>query len=167
MIALRVAALDLGPRRVVRDQLGVDVQLADAAGDQLGELAAEVEDDDGIGLGGVGPVGRGAVRGRGVEGGLEVGLDLGVVGGEDAVAGVRRLAVDGLAALRVAVARRARRPRRSSMDPAPPSCRSSPSAARSPSPSARRDGLADRPGSARRRAAPQSRLRIASAAMSM
>ncbi len=32
---------------VVRQQLGVDVELADAAADELGELAAEVEDDDG------------------------------------------------------------------------------------------------------------------------
>jgi hypothetical protein len=48
---LRPAPLDLVPRRVVGDELGIDVQLADAAGDQLGELAAEVEDDDGIGLG--------------------------------------------------------------------------------------------------------------------
>ena len=55
---LGLASLDLGPWGVVRDQLRVDVQLADAAGDQLGELAAEVEDDDRVGLGGVGPVGR-------------------------------------------------------------------------------------------------------------
>ena len=75
------------------------MELADAAGDELGELAAEVEDDDGVG----GPIvaGRSAaapLRGGRVERGLEVGLDLGVVGGEDAVAGVGRLAVDGLAA---------------------------------------------------------------------
>ncbi len=38
-------------------------------------------------------------RARGVQGDLQVGLDLGVVRGKDAVAGVRRLAVDGLAAL--------------------------------------------------------------------
>ena len=32
------------------------MQLADAPGDQLGELAAEVEDDDRIGLAGLGAV---------------------------------------------------------------------------------------------------------------
>ncbi len=40
------AALELRVRGVVRQELGVDVELADAAGDQLRELAAEVEDDD-------------------------------------------------------------------------------------------------------------------------
>ena len=43
-------------------------------------------------------VGR-AIRGRRLERRLEIGLDLGVVGGEDAMAGVGRVAVDGLAAL--------------------------------------------------------------------
>src|SRR5207342_2368219 len=43
---LRSATLDLGPRRVMGQELGVDVQLAHAPGDELGELAAEVEDDD-------------------------------------------------------------------------------------------------------------------------
>ena len=47
-------ALDLRPGRVVREQLRIDVQLADPAGDQLGELAAEIEDDDGVGTLGAG-----------------------------------------------------------------------------------------------------------------
>ena len=41
------AAFELVIGRVVRQQLRVDVELADAARDELGELAAEVEDDDG------------------------------------------------------------------------------------------------------------------------
>ena len=49
---MRSAALDLGPGRVVGQELRVDVQLADAARDELGELAAEVEDDDRVGLDG-------------------------------------------------------------------------------------------------------------------
>ena len=115
----RAAALELLVRRVVRQQLRVDVELADAPRDQLGELAAEVEDDDRRAVGRsaapAGPVVGRAVRGRGLERGLEVGLDLGVVGGEDAVAGVGRLAVDGLAALAGLVGRRpaSARPRRS------------------------------------------------------
>ena len=48
------APLELGVRRVVREELGVDVELADAPGDELGELAAEVEDDDGLAVLGVG-----------------------------------------------------------------------------------------------------------------
>ncbi len=98
----RPSTLDLLVRGVVRQQLGVDVELADPARDQLGELAAEVEDDDRAGRGGpvaVGPVVGGAVGGRGLERRLEVGLDLGVVRGEDPVTGVRRLAVDRLAPL--------------------------------------------------------------------
>ena len=94
------ASLDLLVRRVVRQELRVDVELADAAGDQLGELAAEVEDDDRAGFGGRGagrPVVARAIRGRGLERGLEVRLDLGIVGGEDPMPGVGRFAVDGLA----------------------------------------------------------------------
>ena len=89
-------ALDLGPGRVVRQELRVDVQLPNATGDQLGELAAEVEDDDRVGLDRsvvVRSIGRWRLERR-----LEVGLYLRVIGGEDSVAGVRRLAVDGLAA---------------------------------------------------------------------
>ena len=91
------AALQLGIRSVVRKELRVDVELADAAGDELGELAAEVEDDDGVGLGRARlAAGDGAPRpielralGRpGVEGDLQVRLDLGVVRGEHAVARV-------------------------------------------------------------------------------
>src|SRR4029079_10521828 len=96
---LRVAALDLRPRRVVGDELGVDVELADPPGDQLGELAAEVEDDDRIGLADIGPIIRGPGRSGRLEGRLEIRLDLGVVRSEDAMTGVRRLAVDRLAAL--------------------------------------------------------------------
>ena len=40
------AALQLGERRVVGEELGVDVQLADATRDQLRELGAEVQDGD-------------------------------------------------------------------------------------------------------------------------
>ena len=42
----RAATLELLVRRVVRQQLRVDVELADAPGDELRELAPEVEDDD-------------------------------------------------------------------------------------------------------------------------
>ena len=57
--------------------------------------------------GSIGRSSSGSIRRWRVERRLEVGLDLGVVGGEDAVAGVRRLAVDGLAAS----VRSSRRPR--------------------------------------------------------
>ena len=97
------AAFELGHRRVVGQELGVDVQLAHATRDQLGELAAEVEDGDGRGPGrGRGdrrPVLGCARRRRRVERNLEIGLDLGVVGCEHPVAGVGRLTVDGLPAL--------------------------------------------------------------------
>ena len=49
---LRPAALQLLVRGVVRQELGIDVELADAASDELGELAAEVEDHDRPGSGG-------------------------------------------------------------------------------------------------------------------
>ena len=84
------------------------MELADAAGDELGELAAEVEDDDRVGLrgarlaagdGAAGTVDLRALGRRGVEGDLQVRLDLGVVRGEHAVARVGGLAVDGRAAL--------------------------------------------------------------------
>jgi hypothetical protein len=39
---------DVGPGRVVGDELAIDAALADAAGDELAVLAAEVEDDDGV-----------------------------------------------------------------------------------------------------------------------
>ena len=64
---LGAAPLQLLERRVVRQQLGVDVELADAAGDQLGELAAEIEDDHRAGSGrgrAAGTISGGAVRGR-------------------------------------------------------------------------------------------------------
>ena len=67
------------------------------------ELAAEVEHDDAVGRlrraadGGTVVLGR-ALRGGRVEGDLEIGLDLGIVGREHTVAGVGDLAVDGLAA---------------------------------------------------------------------
>jgi hypothetical protein len=84
----------------VRQQLRVDVQLADAPRDELGELAAEVEDDDGRAVVRIrrgGPILGRTLRGRRLERRLQVGLDLGVVGGEDPVAGVRLLTVDRLA----------------------------------------------------------------------
>ena len=103
------APLELGVRRVVRQQLRVDVELADPTGDQLGELAAEIEDDDGLAVhrvAGAGLILARSLGGRCLERGLEIGLDLGVVRGEDPVARVRRLAVD--RSCRAAVARRAR-----------------------------------------------------------
>ena len=42
----RVASRDLGRGRLVRHELGVDARLADAPGDQLRVLAAEVEHQD-------------------------------------------------------------------------------------------------------------------------
>ena len=99
----RAAALQLRERRVVGQQLRVDVELADAPGDQLGELAAEVEDrDEALALAG-GVIGRGPLRSGCVERGLEIRLDLGVVRGEDTVA-----RVGGLAVHRPALARHAR-----------------------------------------------------------
>jgi hypothetical protein len=76
----------------VRQELGVDVQLAHAPRDELGELAAEVEHGDRVRL--LGRLGLDALRRRSVERLLEVCLDLGVVGCEDAVASVRGLAMD-------------------------------------------------------------------------
>ncbi len=99
---LRAAAFQFLVRGVVREQLGVDVELAHSASDELGELAAEVEDDDGPGYRGRGAtllVVGGAIGGWGLERGLEIGLDFRVVRGEDAMAGVGRVAVDGLAAV--------------------------------------------------------------------
>jgi hypothetical protein len=40
---------DLIARRVPREELAVDMRLADAASDELGVLGAEVEDGEGIG----------------------------------------------------------------------------------------------------------------------
>ena len=91
----RAASLQLLVRRVERQQLGEDVQFAHAAGDELGELAAEVEHGDGLRAGADlfgGTIGR-----RRVQRGLEVDLHLGIVRGQDPVAGVGRLAVDRLA----------------------------------------------------------------------
>jgi len=100
------AAFEFGHGRVVRQQLAVDVELAHAPGDQLGELAAEVEDDDRLAVLRVGRVGRPVLRRpigrRGLQCGLEVGLDLRVVRGKDPMARVRGLTVDGLAALPLA-----------------------------------------------------------------
>jgi hypothetical protein len=78
-------------------ELAVDMQLAHAARDQLGELAPEVQDDDRVGLGWhlAGPLWRGRVERL-----LEVRLDLGVVRGEDPVTRVRCLAVNGPTAAR-------------------------------------------------------------------
>ena len=76
----------------MRQELGVDVELPHTPRDQLGELAAEVEHHDRVRL--LGRLGLDALRRSGVERLLEVRLDLGVVGGEDAMAGVGRLAVD-------------------------------------------------------------------------
>ena len=81
----------------MRQQLGVDVQLAHAASDELGVLATEIEDDDGVrsGLDAV----RGAIRGSDMERRLEICLDLGVVRGQDPVTGIGRLAMDRAPAL--------------------------------------------------------------------
>ena len=48
MIPTGRRARDLRERRIERQNLGVDRELAQAARDQLGELRAEVEDDDGL-----------------------------------------------------------------------------------------------------------------------
>ena len=101
---LGAAPFQLLVRRVVRQQLRVDIELSDAARDQLGELAAEIEHDHrtgGRGRGAAGAVIGRAIRAGRLERGLEIGLDLGVVGSQDAMAGVRRFAVDGLAAIRL------------------------------------------------------------------
>ena len=97
--AARPALLELGIGRVVREQLRVDVELTDAPRDELGELAAEVEDDDRAGFCRGAALARCAVGCRRVERRLEIGLDLRVVRGEHAMPGVGRLAVDGLAPL--------------------------------------------------------------------
>ena len=76
----------------MRQELGVDVELPHAPRDQLGELAAEVEHDDRVRL--LGRLGLHPLRRSGVQRLLEVRLDLGVVGGEDAMAGVACRAVD-------------------------------------------------------------------------
>ena len=89
MIARGAAALELLERRVEREELRVHVQFAHPSRDELGELAPEVEDHDGLGGGRIGarrPVVRGAVRSGGLQRRLEVGLDLGVVRSEDTVA---------------------------------------------------------------------------------
>src|SRR5216684_2058300 len=44
----RVARLQLGPRRRPGHELAVHVRLAHAARDQLAELGAEIEDEDGL-----------------------------------------------------------------------------------------------------------------------
>ena len=58
----RAAAFELVVGRVEREQLRVDVELADATRDELGELAAEVEDDDGARRRGVGTGGTRLAR---------------------------------------------------------------------------------------------------------
>ena len=50
----RLALGDLGGRDAVRDDLGVDLQLAHPAGDQLGVLGAEVDDEHGVAVLGAG-----------------------------------------------------------------------------------------------------------------
>ena len=99
--AAGVAAQDLGQRRVVRQELGVDLHLAHAPGDELGRLAAEVQDHDRVGLAtrrGRRLIGCLALGGRSAERRLEVGLHLRVVGRQHTVAGVGRFAMDRLAA---------------------------------------------------------------------
>ena len=56
------AAFQFGHGRVVREQLAVDIEFADAPRDQLGELAAEVQDDDRLAVVRVGGVGRSVLR---------------------------------------------------------------------------------------------------------
>ena len=93
----RLAGEDLLPRRIERDQLRVDVQLADAAGNQLRRLTAEIDDDHVVRS--LRLFVLGADRWRRVERNLEICLDLGIVRGKDTVAGVGGLAMDCLAAL--------------------------------------------------------------------
>ena len=94
------ATFDLRPRCVVRYQLRVNVELTDSTRDQLRVLASEIEYDDGVGLGHGRGIRQRSIGRRRLEGGLEIGLDLGVVGGEHTMAGIRRVAVNGLAPLR-------------------------------------------------------------------
>jgi hypothetical protein len=88
----------------MRQELRIHVQLAYATRDELGELAAEVEHRHGVRV--LRSFGLDALRRWRVERLLEVCLDLGVVGGEDPVAGVRRLAVDRAPAIGLDVGRR-------------------------------------------------------------
>ena len=86
-------------------EFAVDIEFADPSRDELGELAAEVEDHDGLailGVGGGGTVIRRSVRAGGLQRRFEVGLHLGIVRGQDAMAGVGRLTVNGLATLPLA-----------------------------------------------------------------
>ena len=81
----------------MREQLGVDVQLADPPRDELCVLAAKVEDHHGVWLGLDAvrdPLGWGHVQRR-----FEVRLDLGIVRGQDAMTGVGELAVNRAPAL--------------------------------------------------------------------
>ena len=48
MMPTGMPALDVVGRRVERQDLGIDGQLAQAPRDQLGELRPEIEDDDGL-----------------------------------------------------------------------------------------------------------------------
>jgi len=95
---LGASADDLLPRCVEGNELGIDVQLADPARDELRRLSAEIKDEDRVGR--LRVCVRCSIRRRSVERYLKVGLDLGIVRSEDAVAGVRLLTVDCLAALR-------------------------------------------------------------------
>ena len=81
----------------MRKQLGVDVQLADPARDELCVLAAEVEDHHRVGLWldrVRGPLGWWHVQRR-----FQVRLDLGVIWGQHAMTGVGELAVNRAPAL--------------------------------------------------------------------
>ena len=49
----RLAFVELGGGDVVRDDFGVDLQFAHSAGDQLRVLRPEIDDDDGVPLGGL------------------------------------------------------------------------------------------------------------------
>ena len=91
--AARVQALDLLPGSVVRDELAVDVALADAAGDEHRVLGAEVEDDDclaGACFDGLSTNGRGlSTNGRICRCGLEIGGEFEVFRGRVGALGIR------------------------------------------------------------------------------
>ena len=81
----------------MRQELRVDVEFPNSTRDELGELAAEVQHGHGVRL--FRCLGRHAKGWRRVKCLLEVGLDFRIVRGEDAMARIGSLAMDGAAAL--------------------------------------------------------------------
>ena len=101
--SLAGACNDIGVGDVAAQELVPDaLEVGRVAG--VGHL---VEDDDAVGRLGRSPDRRSIVarpfRGRGSERDLEIGLDLRIIGREDAVTGVGGLTMDGLAALEIRI----------------------------------------------------------------